>query len=79
MKLIEKVVMFLFKKKVEGATEGLTAISKTKIFMTLEGLLMAIEFVSPYFGHIITFPDHIHKLLYTLAGISYAERAVKSS
>jgi hypothetical protein len=44
--------------------------------MTVEGILRLVEFVSPYFGHIITVPENLHNLLYALAGISYAERQI---
>ena len=75
--MLQKLIVFLFKKKVEGATEGLTAVSKTKIFMVIEGVLRAAEFTAPFFGFHINIPDDIHKLLYTLAGLSYVERANK--
>jgi hypothetical protein len=75
--MFQKIIDFFIRKKVEGATEGLTKVSKTKVFMTIEAILMAVEFASQYFGYAVVIPDNIHKLLYTLAGIAYAERALK--
>lgn len=73
--MLNKIIEFLFKKKVETLTGTMTQTSKTKVFMTLEGILRAIEFASPHFGHPIVFPESVHVFIYTLAGLSYAERA----
>jgi hypothetical protein len=75
--MLQKILDFFLKKKIETATETITQTSKTKIFISIEALLRAVEFVTPYFGHPVIIPEHIHQLLYTLAGLSYAERAVK--
>ena len=72
--MIQKIIDFLIKKKIQAATGEISQVSKTKIFMSIEGLSLLIEFISPYLGHRITIPDYVHKFLYTLAGISYAER-----
>ena len=74
--MLQKIIDFFLKKKIEGATGTLTQTSKTKIFISIESLLRAIEMASPYFNHPVVFPEHIHQLLYTLAGLSYAERAI---
>lgn len=70
----DKIVTFLIRKKVETATGSITQTSKTKIFMCIEAILRLIEFISPYLGHPVMIPDGVHKLIYTLAGLSYAER-----
>lgn len=77
--LLEKLVTFLIKKKVQSATGEITQTSKTKIFMTIEGVLLLVEFVTPYFGHFVDIPKSIHEILWTLAGLSYAERQLKPS
>lgn len=74
--MFNKLVDFFIKKKVETATGTISQTSKTKIFITLEGLARLVEFVSPYFYHQITIPEHFHGLLYSLAGLSYAERTI---
>ena len=76
-KMFLKAVTFFIKKKVQSATGELEEVSKTKIFMTLEGILQAIEFISPFFGNPIQFPAEIHKAIWSLAGLSYAERQLK--
>ena len=76
-KILLKLITFLIKKKVQTATGEMEEISKTKIFMTLEGILQAIEFVSPYFGTPIVIPSEVHKAIWSLAGLSYAERHIK--
>jgi hypothetical protein len=76
-KIINKIITFLIKKKVVTATGEMEQISKTKLFMAIEGLLRAVEFASPYFEYPIIIPEEIHKMLYTLAGLSYAERHIK--
>lgn len=77
MNIVSKLIEFFIKKKVDGVTGEMSKTSKTKIFITIEALLRAVEFISPYFGNIITVPENIHQLLYTLAGLSYAERSLK--
>ncbi len=73
---MNRIIDFFIKKRVQTATGEMSQTSKTKIFITIEGVLRLIEFLSPHFGHPIEVPDHIHKLIYTLAGLSYAERAM---
>ena len=75
--IMMKIITFFLKKKIQTATGEMEEISKTKIFMTAEGILRAIEFASPYFGSAVIFPPDLHGLLYTLAGLSYAERELK--
>lgn len=74
--MIQKIIDFLIRKKLQSATGEISQVSKTKIFMLIEGVLRLVEFVTPFFGHAYTFPDHIHQLLYALAGMSYAERQI---
>lgn len=74
--MFQKIIDFFLKKKIQDATGTVTQTSKTKIFISIEALLRAVELASPYFGHAIVIPEHIHQLLYTLAGLAYAERAV---
>lgn len=76
-KIMIKVITFLIKKKVQTATGEMEQVSKTKVFMTIEGILQAIEFISPHFGSPITIPPEVHKALWSLAGLSYAERQIK--
>ena len=76
-KLFRKAVTFLIKKKVQSATEEIEQVSKTKIFMTIEGILQAIEFIYPFFDYPIQIPAEVHKALWSLAGLSYAERQIK--
>lgn len=74
--MLNKLMVFFFKKKIKSATGELTVTSKTKIFMSIEGLLRLVEFISPYFGYPVNFNEDVHKFLYGLAAISYAEREV---
>ena len=76
-KLFQKLITFFLKKKVQGATGEWEEVSKTKLFMTLEGILQAVEFASPHFGNPIVIPVEFHKALWSLAGLSYAERQIK--
>ena len=75
--LFTKLITFLIKKKVQTATGEMTEVSKTKLFITIEGIIRLVEFVSPYFGHPVTIPTEVHQALYGLAGLSYAERQIK--
>ena len=70
---MDKIVFFLLKKKIKTVAGEMDAVSKTKVFMLIEGISRLIETVSPYFGYQISFPPSVHGFLYAMAGIAYRE------
>ncbi len=71
--MLDKLVFFLIKKRVQTAVGTMDQVSKTKIFMLIEGVLRLIEFVSPYFNRPILFNPSLHGVVYSLAVVAFRD------
>ncbi len=71
--MINKIIFFLLKKKVETATGQIDQVSRTKLFLGIEALLQCVEWASYRFYSPVVFPTQLHLILCSLAGIAYRD------
>jgi len=63
MKFIKDLIAKLVGKKLNEETGKLEEVSKTKLVAIIAVLVVAIEKLSPVFGHPIIIPEYIFQLL----------------
>lgn len=79
--MIKRLIHWLLYRKVKNAAGELEAkgISITKVCATIIGVMQAIEFASPHFGHPVHFGENIYLALASLGGIALKEGVDRSA
>lgn len=79
--MLKKLVQWLLMRKVKNAAGELEAkgISITKVCATIIGVMQAVEFVSPYFGHPMQFGQNVYLAIASLGGVALKEGVDRSA
>ncbi len=79
--MLKKLVTWFLFRKVKNAAGEMEAkgLSITKVCATIIGIMQAVEFASPHFGHPINFGQNIYMALASLGGIALKEGVDRSA
>ncbi len=79
--MLKRLIHWLLYRKVKNAAGDLEAkgISITKVCATIIGVMQAVEFASPHFGHALKFDQNIYLAIASLGGIALKEGVDRSA
>ena len=79
--MIKKLVNWFIMRKVRNAAGEMEAngISKSKVCAVVLGLMFAVEYASPYFGHPILISTEIKGFIAAIGGIAMKEGIDRSA
>lgn len=79
--MLKKLVQWALMRKVKNAAGELEAkgVSITKVCATVIGIMQALEYILPYFGHPIGFDSNIYAGIASIGGIALKEGVDRSA